>query len=70
MRKNCVLVWAGAQNTIAKNATMIVTTARVFILGSLLVWVCWCLIEFGNVVIDTFGAVVSVFERKLCRNIA
>lgn len=36
MRKNCALVWAGAQNTIAKNATMIVTTARVFMLGSLL----------------------------------
>ena len=36
MRKNCVLVWAGAQNTIAKNATMIVTTASVFILDSLL----------------------------------
>ena len=29
-----------------------------------------CVDWFGNVVIDTFGAVVSVFERKLCRNIA
>ena len=26
--------------------------------------------QLGNVVIDAFGAVVSVFERKLCRNIA
>ena len=40
MRKNCALVWEGAQNTIAKNATMIVTTARVFILGSLFVMFC------------------------------
>jgi hypothetical protein len=35
-----VLVWAGAQNTIAKNATMMVTTAMVFILGSLFVMFC------------------------------
>ena len=47
MRKNCALVWAGAQNTIAKNATMIVTTARVFILGSLL--------GFGLLVFDWVG---------------
>ena len=26
--------------------------------------------RFGNVVIDTFGAVASVFVQKFCRNVA
>ena len=47
MRKNCVLVWAGAQNTIAKKANAIATTAMVFMLDSLL--------GFGLLVFDLVG---------------
>ena len=66
MRRNCVLVWAGALNTIAKNANAIATTAIVFMSDSLLGFVLLVFEWFGNVVIDTFVAVASAFVQKFC----